>query len=464
MKTAAAYVRVSTDKQDEYSLDSQLRLIRDYASAHDMDVPQEFVFVEDGVSGRSVKKRPAFQSMVAMAKDKAKPFEVILVWKFSRFARNQEESIVYKSMLKKIGVEVVSISEPLDDSPFGSLIERIIEWMDEFYSIRLSGEVKRGMAEKVSRAEIVTVPSFGYDVQGRTYVPNADAPIVRQIYADYLAGKGMRAIAEELTAAGVHTRRGSVPSNRWVRYILRNPVYIGKIRWSKDGKIDYAHGEEGHNKNAVLIDGGFEPIVDRNAFDAVQEKLEHRAAALPYTRHEQPVDWMLKGLVRCSSCGSTLVYLSTACPSMQCHKYAHGSCSVSHSLSIAKANKAVIAEIARCVESGVFPLAPQAIPKPSVDYDRLIAVEQAKLRRVAESYERGIDTLEEYAAKKKRLTAGIDDLRRKQADAMATAASAAVKPADMRRRAHDVLELIKSPDATEQEKSAALRSILSHII
>ena len=73
---------------------------------------------------------------------------MILVWKFSRFARNQEESIVYKSMLKKDNVDVISVSEPLIEGPFGSLIERIIEWMDEYYSIRLSGEVLRGMKEK----------------------------------------------------------------------------------------------------------------------------------------------------------------------------------------------------------------------------------------------------------------------------------------------------------------------------
>lgn len=67
--------------------------------------------------------------MVGLAKSKEHPFDVILVWKFSRFARNQEESIVYKSLLKKNHVEVVSVSEPLIDGPFGTLIERIIEWM-----------------------------------------------------------------------------------------------------------------------------------------------------------------------------------------------------------------------------------------------------------------------------------------------------------------------------------------------
>ena len=80
--------------------------------------------------------------------------DCILVWKFSRFARNQEESIVYKSLLKKKHkVDVISISEPLVDGPFGSLVERIIEWMDEYYSIRLSGEVTRGMTEKALAAD-----------------------------------------------------------------------------------------------------------------------------------------------------------------------------------------------------------------------------------------------------------------------------------------------------------------------
>ena len=70
MKTAAAYLRVSTEAQDEYSLDSQLKLIRSYAASHDMVVPDELVFTDDGISGRSAKKRPEFQRMIGWAKDK----------------------------------------------------------------------------------------------------------------------------------------------------------------------------------------------------------------------------------------------------------------------------------------------------------------------------------------------------------------------------------------------------------
>lgn len=464
LKNAAAYVRVSTEKQDEYSLDSQIKLIRDYARQHDMILPAEYIFVEDGISGRHAKNRRAFQDMIALAKDKSHPFDVVLVWKFSRFARNQEESIFYKSMLSRSGVDVVSISETLDDSPFSSLIERIIEWMDEFYSIRLSGEVKRGMNEKISRSEIVTIPSFGYVVENKNYIPSDDADTVRRIFSDYLSGKGLTTIARELEAAGVKTRRGSAPSNRWVRYILQNPVYIGKIRWSTGGKIDYVAGEQ--TDRAVLVDGTFPPLVSVEDFEAVQEKLRCRSSALPYTRHDQSVEWMLKGLVRCSSCGATLVYAALSCPSMQCYKYAHGQCSVSHSLSISKANAALIAALENCIALEDFPLAPQIEKKspPAGDYDRQIASVQLKLRRVLDAYEAGIDSLEEYAEKKKKLTAEIEAIRAKQADDLRDAAAGAMTPAEMRKRAADVLEIIRSPEISEQSKNEALRSILSYAV
>ena len=162
MKTAAAYIRVSDERQDEFSPDSQLKLIREYCKKNDIELPDELIFYDDGISAKSTKKRKQFNDMIALAKLKEKPFEMILVWKFSRFARNQEESIVYKSLLRKNGVEVVSISEPLSDNPFGGLIERIIEWMDEYYLIRLSDEVRRGMTERATRGLPNVAPPYGY--------------------------------------------------------------------------------------------------------------------------------------------------------------------------------------------------------------------------------------------------------------------------------------------------------------
>ena len=131
VKIAAAYIRVSTDDQEEYSPDSQIRIIREYAKAHGYILPDEYIFQDDGISAATARKRPAFNRMIALAKGAEKPFDVILVLMFSRFARNREESVLYKGLLRKQGITVVSIKEPAVDGPFGTLIESIIEWFDE---------------------------------------------------------------------------------------------------------------------------------------------------------------------------------------------------------------------------------------------------------------------------------------------------------------------------------------------
>lgn len=109
MRTGAAYIRVSTDEQLEFSPDSQLKKIKEYAAAQGICLPQEYVFREDGISGRKAERRPAFQKMIAAAKTVPRPFDVILVWKYSRFARSRSDSIFYKTLLReKLGIDVLS--------------------------------------------------------------------------------------------------------------------------------------------------------------------------------------------------------------------------------------------------------------------------------------------------------------------------------------------------------------------
>ena len=115
LKIGCAYIRVSDESQDEYSPDSQLKKIRDYASKEGYIIPDEYVFYDDGISGRDVKKRVEFNRMIALAQEGSHPFEAIFVWKFSRCARNQEQAILFKNLLRKCGVSVVSVSEPIPD-------------------------------------------------------------------------------------------------------------------------------------------------------------------------------------------------------------------------------------------------------------------------------------------------------------------------------------------------------------
>ena len=238
LRVAAAYIRVSTDDQMELSPDSQLVKIREYAAKNNLLLLPQYIFHDDGISGRAAEKRPGFQQMIAAAKDASHPFDVIVVWKFSRFARNQEESIFYKSILRsKCKVDVLSVSEPLIAGPFGSLIERIIEWMDEFYSVRLSEEVKRSMTVNAKKGNLQSNPSFGYKVEDHTLViVPEEAEIVREIFRRFIAGEAMYALSQSINARGIRTHRGNPFENRTVDYILNNPVYIGKLRWTPTGR------------------------------------------------------------------------------------------------------------------------------------------------------------------------------------------------------------------------------------
>lgn len=471
LKIAAAYIRVSDERQDEYSPDSQLKKIREFAAKEGYMIPEEYVFYDDGISGRTARKRNDFNRMIAMAKDREHPFEVIYVWKFSRFARNQEESIVYKNLLGKKNVSVVSVSEPIPEGHFGTLIERIIEWMDEYYSINLGVEVTRGMTEKVTRGEPICPPAFGYTIKAKKYYPNeAEAPIVREIFSRYADGEGMRAVAVSLGRRGIRTKRGNPPDNRWIEYILNNPVYIGKIRWSLDGtraasKRDYK------NENILVVDGRHEPLISKEMWDVVQARLDKEKKAYPkYARREQPVMYMLKGLVRCSACGGTLAVASAKSgkakmPTVQCCNYNRGSCRTSHSIVVPKLEKAFVQGLKQAVGAKAFTISPerrkQEADKEAPDYAKLIAIEERRLERARSAYLAEIDTIEQYAANKKEITERITELE-KERDSKAQ--SEPINSDAYAKRVAEVVQFIEREDVTAEAKNEALRTVIDKVV
>ena len=471
LKIGAAYVRVSDERQDEYSPDSQLKKIREYAAKEGYLIPDEYVFYDDGISGKSVRKRADFNRMIALAKDKDHSFDRIYVWKLSRFARNQEESIVYKNLLRKIGVSVVSVSEPLPEGPFGSLIERIIEWMDEFYLINLGTEVSRGMNEKVSRGEPAVPAPFGYINGDKTYLPDEEsgaADVIREIFQRYADGEKQREIAISLGQRGIRTRRGNMPENRWVEYILWNPAYIGKIRWTPDGskvvsKRDYT------NENIMLIDGNWQPLISIELWDKVQDMLTaQKLAYSKYAKRQQPIEYMLKGLVKCSVCGGTLAMSSVISGknktrTMQCCNYARAACHTSHSITVPKLESAFIKGLKLALEKEEFTFAPNHKKKqdtPSIDYDKLIALEERKLARAKEAYLAEIDTIEQYKHNKEEITKRIENLKTKQSEDT----SSEIDIDAFTKKVTDILKLIERDDVTESAKNDALHTIIEKIV
>lgn len=459
MKTAAAYIRVSTEDQIEFSPDSQLKAIRKYAKEHDLILPEEFVFADEGISGRKTDKRVQFQRMIGTAKLKPKPFDVILLWKFSRFARNREDSIVYKSMLRKqCGIEVISISEQLTEDKTSILIEALIEAMDEYYSLNLAEEVRRGMSEKFSRGGVVSQPPFGYRMQDGIFFPDETAaPIVQMIFEDYLSGVPVRQIARKLNEMGITSRHGNPFENRTVEYILTNPVYLGKLRRNLTGdRSDRFHEQD------QCVDGQHQPIIAQEVFDAAQAKrADTKKMYKKYARHDQPVQFMLKGMVRCDHCGGTLIMSSTG-KYLQCHNYGRGKCKVSHAISIPKINAAVIDKIREDLADPDFEsrVIKQNAPKPAESpIPALIEKEERKLERIREAFEAGIDTLEEYRQNKQRITDRLSALR-----AELTEVAPAPDTNAFRGRAETSLATLTDPCASEIIKNQTLHTFVDQII
>ena len=459
MKTAAAYIRVSTEDQVEFSPDSQLKAIRKYAKEHDLILPEEFVFADEGISGRKTDKRVQFQRMIGTAKLKPKPFDVILLWKFSRFARNREDSIVYKSMLRKqCGIEVVSISEQLSEDKTSILIEALIEAMDEYYSLNLAEEVRRGMSEKFSRGGVVSQPPFGYRMQDGIFFPDETAaPIVQMIFEDYLSGVPVRQIARKLNEMGVMSRHGNPFENRTVEYILTNPVYLGKLRRSLT-----ADRSDRYHEQDQCVDGQHQPIITQEVFDAAQAKrADTKKMYKKYARHDQPVQFMLKGMVRCDHCGGTLIMSSTG-KYLQCHNYGRGKCKISHAISIPKINAAVLDKIREDLADPDFEsrVIKQNVPKSAESpIPALIEKEERKLERVREAFEAGIDTLDEYRQNKQRITERLSALRAELIEVVPAPDTSA-----FRGRAETSLMTLTDPCASEIIKNQTLHTFVDQII
>ncbi|MBR6528640.1 MAG: recombinase family protein, partial [Firmicutes bacterium] len=392
-----------------------LKELKDYAKRNGMLIDPEHIYIDAGISGRKASKRPQFQKMVAVAKSKPAPFEAILVWKFSRFARNQEESILYKSLLRKNnGVDVISITEETGDSMFGSLIERIIEWMDEFYSIRLGEEVRAKMSYVAEKGRIQTVASFGYTKKsGEDLVINEyEAEWVHYMAEQVLEGKSLRRIANHLNDCGVITHRGNKFEPRTIDYILRNPINKGTIHWTPHQNHQ---GRTPISQDTILVDNAAPAIYDAKYHDKVVAELDRRATLHKKNAKSDTVKkhW-LSGLLKCSNCGSSLVFQS-ANNGFQCYKYGKTLCDVSHFVNVNKMEASVFEALDQVTITDDFIKSVTKEKRPaSVDFSKDIEKLEHMLERAKAAYVAGIDTLEEYGENKARLTREIEALRGKE--------------------------------------------------
>ena len=299
---AALYARVSSDRQDvDLSVAAQLRALRDFAERNGYVVVREFI--DEAESGR-VADRPQFRKMLDEAALTDAPFQEILVWKFSRFTRKREHAVAFKSMLRRRGIRVTSITEHADDTPTGKLMEAIIESVDEFYSENLAQEVTRGMREAASRGFFLSSKApFGYrriKVQdGAKERPTLEvdpetAPIVKEIFDKSRRGVGLKEIAADLNERGI-TNKGKRWRRNSLHYVLNNEAYTGTAVWGRTTTGD-------KKPEPVRAEGAWEALVSKELFDQVQKGLESRA---PKKQRPARVGsrFLLSGVLRCGVCG-----------------------------------------------------------------------------------------------------------------------------------------------------------------
>lgn len=472
-KYAFGYVRVSTGKQDELSPDSQAKLLKDYAKSNGYVVSK--IFYEVGISGRKADKRPEFQKMISLAKSSDHPADAILVWKYSRFARNQEESIVYKSLLKKKhNVDVISVSEPLVDGPFGSLIERIIEWMDEYYSVRLSGEVTRGMREKAERGGYQARPPLGYKIVSHKEPPvivPEEAEVVKLIFEKYVHdGMGLFEIARLLNSHNFKTSHGKEFERRSIEYILQNPTYCGMVRWNRT----INESKEIRPESEWIIAEGEQPaIISKELFDKAQEryKREYRPrGARPASTYKH---W-LSGIVKCPACGRTM----TACKIennkqtycyFRCYGYSKGKCAAKNSISSLKLEPAVLESIKSVLDTGKITYRKIEIKTEDTADLKTILEDQikkidVKLQRIKEAYMNGIDTMEEYKENKRIVQGEKDSLEKQLSELKEEKISTKNEDKDMLMRVKNVYDILSSDSVDAMTKNEVLRSVVEKIV
>ena len=320
MPNVVTYCRVSSDEQAEKdnSIPAQRKALRAWV-AQNPDHEMVHEFADEGISAYApADRRPGFCEMVSFCRKR--DVDIILVHKLDRFSRNREESILFKGLLRKHGVQIKSVTEQFDpDSPQGFLYEGMIEVINQFYSMNLATEVLKGMRENASRGWVNggTAP-FGYrrvkvtDEGGRerwTYEigDEDEVKLVREIFEMAVEeGLGGKTIAARLNKRGVPGPKGPRWNSSTVHHILNNEVYVGDLVWMKTKKKGRIGREVTDVEERVIVRDAVPAIIDRETFDK-RKKNARRRRFSAHTSPHRKVNYLLGRLITCGHCGGTFV-------------------------------------------------------------------------------------------------------------------------------------------------------------
>ena len=298
--TAVIYARYSSDNQREESIEGQIRECTAYAEKNGFTVVKHYI---DRAISAKTDNRPQFQQMI---KDSERGiFDVIIVWKLDRFARNRYDSARYKTQLKRNGVKLVSATEVISAGPEGIILESVLEGYAEYYSADLAEKVVRGQTENILKGRCNGGRgTFGYtlDSERKFHIDPLTAPFVIESFKKYNEGSTMKEIRDWLNENGIKNPVGGAFTYNSVEHMLKNRRYIGELKFRD-----------------VVVPDAIPPIIPLELFEDVQEKIAKNKKAPARRKAED--DYLLTTKLFCGYCGALMFGESGTSRTGEVHRY-----------------------------------------------------------------------------------------------------------------------------------------------
>ena len=298
--TAVIYARYSSDNQREESIEGQIRECTAYAEKNGITIVKHYI---DRAISAKTDNRPEFQQMIKDSDKKL--FDIVLVWKLDRFARNRYDSARYKTQLKKNGVKLMSATEIISEGPEGIILESVLEGYAEYYSADLAEKVVRGQTENILKGRCNGGRgTFGYtlDSERKFHIDPLTSPFVLESFKKYNEGSTMKEIRDWLNENGIKNPVGGAFTYNSVEHMLKNRRYIGELKFRD-----------------VVVPDAIPPIVPLELFDDVQEKIAKNKKAPARRKAED--DYLLTTKLHCGCCGALMFGESGTSRTGEVHRY-----------------------------------------------------------------------------------------------------------------------------------------------
>ncbi len=262
------------------------------------------MFIDEALTGTK-DTRQGFQDLLDACR--AGDIDLVLVKSLSRFARNTVTMLECVRELRDLGVDVFFEREGIHTSSGdGELLLTILAAYAQEESLSASENTKWRIRNQFAEGMVHGRALLGYKLErGRSVPVPEEAEIVRTIFADYLSGMGMLAIAKKLNAASVPTRLGAAWHPNSIAQILSNTTYMGDLWLQKTFTVDHLGKKQRANKGELtkyLVQDKHEPIIDPETFQSVQRERARRAER-HHPSNEAPPRYPFTGLITCGHCG-----------------------------------------------------------------------------------------------------------------------------------------------------------------